>query len=160
LKIPPKLDHAKTLMNDPAGSNLLATLHHHEATIWEALLTGDGDGDGAALAENFLGVYSDGFAGKAEHTGQRAKGPTITAYLPTIRPSPAPTCPRMRSSELPGGVSAGEQPRERGDVCQLDLAKGRSGLAQHFQPGHPGYLLIGHLLIVHHDPVQASQLAM
>ena len=36
--------------------------------------------DEALLSTDFLGVYSDGFADKTDHTGQLSTGPTIADY--------------------------------------------------------------------------------
>jgi hypothetical protein len=51
-----------------------------EQEVWAALAAGDADADTRLLADDFLGVYSSGFAGKADHCGQLADGPTVAAY--------------------------------------------------------------------------------
>ena len=51
-----------------------------ERKVWDALVAGDATADGQALADTFWGVYPDGFAGKADHVGQLAHGPTVTSY--------------------------------------------------------------------------------
>ncbi|MFC2967830.1 DUF4440 domain-containing protein [Acidimangrovimonas pyrenivorans] len=51
-----------------------------ERRVWEALVAGDPAADGAMLEDGFLGVYSDGFAAKADHAGQLAGGPTVARY--------------------------------------------------------------------------------
>lgn len=51
-----------------------------ETQVWQALVTGDKDADARHLSEGFLGVYPDGFAAKADHTGQLEGGPTVTTY--------------------------------------------------------------------------------
>ena len=51
-----------------------------EAQVWAALVTGDAKADAALLTEHFLGVYSDGFAGRVEHTGQLSNGATVAHY--------------------------------------------------------------------------------
>ena len=51
-----------------------------EAAVWDALAAGDIAADARLLADDFLGVYSSGFAGKAEHTEQLHAGPTVTSY--------------------------------------------------------------------------------
>lgn len=51
-----------------------------ERKVWDALVTGDQEADAALLADDFLGVYADGFAGKADHAGQLAHGPTVLSY--------------------------------------------------------------------------------
>ena len=59
---------------------LLAALLEVETAVWEALKRGDAGADAAALSDDFLGVYPDGFAGKADHTGQLEGGPTVLSY--------------------------------------------------------------------------------
>lgn len=61
-------------------SDLKDTLLALETQVWEALVTGDGDADGALLSEDFIGVYPDGFAGKDAHTGQLDGGATVADY--------------------------------------------------------------------------------
>lgn len=61
-------------------TDLKETLLALETQVWEALVTGDGDADGALLSEDFIGVYPDGFAGKDAHTGQLDSGATVTEY--------------------------------------------------------------------------------
>ncbi len=51
-----------------------------EQRVWTALKTGDSAIDGEMLTDDFLGVYSDGFAGKSEHVNQLRHGPTIHDY--------------------------------------------------------------------------------
>jgi hypothetical protein len=51
-----------------------------EWQVWEALVSGDADVDAASLADSFLGIYSDGFAVKADHVGQLAENPTVADY--------------------------------------------------------------------------------
>ena len=53
---------------------------HLESSVWEALLSGDASADERLLADNFLGVYSTGLAGRDEHVGQLASGPTVKSY--------------------------------------------------------------------------------
>lgn len=62
-------------------TGLLDTLLACERGVWEALVAGDAARDAAALAEGFLGVYPDGFAGKAGHVAQLAAGPTVAVYV-------------------------------------------------------------------------------
>ena len=59
---------------------LRAELRECEEHIWEALVSGDQRADDEALAESFLGVYSDGFSGKSDHVRQLTDGPTIKSY--------------------------------------------------------------------------------
>ena len=63
-------------MNDRLRDTLLAC----ETSVWEALVSGDASADGTALAEDFLGVYPDGFSGKADHVAQLAAGPSVQRY--------------------------------------------------------------------------------
>lgn len=51
-----------------------------ETQVWEALVSGDGSADEALLAEDFIGVYPDGFAGKDAHVGQLESGATVSDY--------------------------------------------------------------------------------
>lgn len=51
-----------------------------ETEVWEALVTGDGASDRALLADDFIGVYPDGFAGKEDHVGQLDGGATVSEY--------------------------------------------------------------------------------
>lgn len=59
---------------------LAAEIEACERAVWQALVDGDAAADDAALAPDFLGVYSDGFAGRADHVGQLAAGPTVDAF--------------------------------------------------------------------------------
>jgi hypothetical protein len=51
-----------------------------ETEVWEALVNGDGEADGRLLSDDFLGVYTVGFADRAAHVAQLADGPTVTHY--------------------------------------------------------------------------------
>jgi hypothetical protein len=51
-----------------------------ETEVWEALAEGDGEADGRLLSDDFLGVYTVGFADRAAHVAQLADGPTISEY--------------------------------------------------------------------------------
>jgi len=51
-----------------------------ETEVWEALARGDGGADGRLLSEDFLGVYTSGFADRAAHVAQLADGPTVGEY--------------------------------------------------------------------------------
>ncbi|SFT46120.1 DUF4440 domain-containing protein [Sedimentitalea nanhaiensis] len=64
----------------PPETSLLAELETCERQVWDALVTGDQDSDAARLDDGFLGVYPDGFSGKAAHVAQLADGPTINTY--------------------------------------------------------------------------------
>ena len=60
----------------PVLDELLAV----EEEVWAALAAGDADADARLLADDFLGVYGSGFAGKSDHCGQLADGPTVAGY--------------------------------------------------------------------------------
>ncbi|WP_253913124.1 DUF4440 domain-containing protein [Pseudoruegeria sp. HB172150] len=51
-----------------------------ETQVWEALVAGDAAADEALLAEDFLGVYSTGYAERACHVDQISDGPTVELY--------------------------------------------------------------------------------
>ncbi len=51
-----------------------------ETQVWAALVAGNAKADAALLTDHFLGVYSDGFAGRAEHASQLHNGPTVAQY--------------------------------------------------------------------------------
>ncbi|MGI9302131.1 MAG: DUF4440 domain-containing protein [Gammaproteobacteria bacterium] len=51
-----------------------------ETKVWAALASGDVAANADLLADDFLGVYSSGFADKAEHSGQLRGGPTVAHY--------------------------------------------------------------------------------
>ncbi|MCU9837787.1 nuclear transport factor 2 family protein [Ruegeria sp. WL0004] len=58
----------------------LNELLEQETQVWQALVSGDGAADAALLSPEFLGVYSDGFAGRDAHAGQLAGGPTVISF--------------------------------------------------------------------------------
>lgn len=62
------------------GAALLAELLDHENRVWAALVAGDAQADMALLSQDFLGVYPDGFAGRAGHGAQLAAGPSVAWY--------------------------------------------------------------------------------
>ena len=70
------MDRATTI---PVHDAILAL----EMQVWQALVTGDAQADSALLADRFLGVYADGFAGKADHVAQLAHGPTVREFTLT-----------------------------------------------------------------------------
>ncbi|MBR2657351.1 MAG: nuclear transport factor 2 family protein [Loktanella sp.] len=59
---------------------LLVELCACEVSVWDALTRGDRQADDGALADIFLGVYSDGFAGKCDHVQQLGSGATMQSY--------------------------------------------------------------------------------
>jgi len=61
-------------------SDLLADLLAQEHRVWQALVAGDATADMALLSDDFLGVYPDGYAGRADHGAQLANGPTVQSY--------------------------------------------------------------------------------
>ena len=48
--------------------------------MWRALAAGDPVADAEALAEDFLGLYASGFAGRAAHADQLTSGPAAEVY--------------------------------------------------------------------------------
>lgn len=65
---------------DRKDEERLAQVPVCERAVWKALVAGDMQADAAALADDFLGVYSSGFSGKEGHVGQLADGPVIANY--------------------------------------------------------------------------------
>lgn len=59
---------------------LLDQILERERAVWDALVAGDAAADRALLAPGFLGVYPTGFAGREDHAGQLAAGPTVRSY--------------------------------------------------------------------------------
>lgn len=51
-----------------------------ESLVWEALVSGNPQSDASLLADDFLGVYRSGFAGKDEHVDQLSDGPTVAEF--------------------------------------------------------------------------------
>jgi hypothetical protein len=51
-----------------------------ETRVWDALRRGDAEEDARLLAEDFLGVYPNGFADRSDHAGQLANGPTVADF--------------------------------------------------------------------------------
>jgi uncharacterized protein DUF4440 len=51
-----------------------------EMAVWQALVDGDAEADGRLLADDFVGVYPTGFAGREEHVAQLAAGPTVRTF--------------------------------------------------------------------------------
>jgi hypothetical protein len=51
-----------------------------EEQVWMALVQGDKTADARLLCDDFLGVYSSGFAGKKQHVDQLHDGPSIVSY--------------------------------------------------------------------------------
>ncbi|MFY0618810.1 MAG: nuclear transport factor 2 family protein [Shimia sp.] len=62
------------------ADTLRDTLYALEIQVWDALVSGDGNADGALLTEDFLGVYPDGFAGKDAHVQQLDHGASVADY--------------------------------------------------------------------------------
>jgi len=65
-------------MDTPAMD--LAAFVELETQVWEALRCGDAVADSRLLAEDFLGVYPTGFAGRSDHVGELSDGPTVASY--------------------------------------------------------------------------------
>ncbi|NNE52152.1 MAG: nuclear transport factor 2 family protein [Sulfitobacter sp.] len=55
-------------------------LHSAENEVWEALVRGDAEADKRLLSGDFLGIYPDGFSGRADHLAQLSSGPSIWSY--------------------------------------------------------------------------------
>ena len=51
-----------------------------ECRVWDALVAGDPEADGAMLTPEFLGVYPDGFSDRASHMAQLRDGPVMRRY--------------------------------------------------------------------------------
>ncbi len=62
------------------GAALLSELLEHEHRVWAALVAGDARADMALLSQDFLGVYPNGFAGRAAHGAQLSAGPSVVYY--------------------------------------------------------------------------------
>ena len=67
-------------MADELDNLDLEVLIELETKVWDALRRGDAEADSRLLAEDFLGVYSSGFANRADHVGQLANGPTVAEF--------------------------------------------------------------------------------
>ena len=63
-----------------AGDMDLDALIELETKVWDALHRGDAEADARLLAEDFLGVYPSGFAGRSDHAGQLTNGPTVAEF--------------------------------------------------------------------------------
>ena len=75
--------------NHNEASELLVELERSETKIWNALVQGDWQADSDALDDDFLGVYSDGFANRNDHIQQLSGGPTVESYeLSSLRVLP------------------------------------------------------------------------
>jgi len=62
------------------NSAILEALINCEDQVWQALVRGDPVADAAALDDDFLGVYPDGFSQKSDHVAQLENGPTVRDY--------------------------------------------------------------------------------
>ncbi|SFE76077.1 protein of unknown function [Sulfitobacter brevis] len=65
-------------MNDTNDTK--ETITALERAVWNALVEANTKADHALLASDFLGVHSDGFATKQDHTSQLADGPSVAWY--------------------------------------------------------------------------------
>jgi hypothetical protein len=52
-----------------------------ESQVWDALARGDANADRELLGNDFVGVYSTGFANRSDHADQLVDGPTVAAYV-------------------------------------------------------------------------------
>jgi hypothetical protein len=70
----------------PAGLPTVGESHQLESfvdlerAVWQALKDGDAAADARLLSDDFLGVYSTGFAGKSDHVAQLQGGPAVAWY--------------------------------------------------------------------------------
>jgi hypothetical protein len=62
------------------GAMDLATLLELETAVWQALVDGDAEADGRLLADDFVGLYPTGFAGRGDHIAQLVAGPTVRTF--------------------------------------------------------------------------------
>lgn len=51
-----------------------------ERGVWNALVSGDAAADRTALADDFVGLYPDGFGDADSHAGQLVDGPTVASF--------------------------------------------------------------------------------
>ncbi len=51
-----------------------------EEQVWAALVAGDPAADARALSDDFLGVYSTGFADRTQHAALLDNGPIVADY--------------------------------------------------------------------------------
>lgn len=65
---------------DPGQDAMRDTILDLEVRVWDALVSGDAAADSALLEEGFVGLYTTGFADKAQHVGQLVSGPTVADY--------------------------------------------------------------------------------
>lgn len=63
-----------------AGDMDLNAFVELETKVWEALRRGDAGEDARLLSDDFLGVYTSGFADRSDHVGQLSNGPTVAEY--------------------------------------------------------------------------------
>jgi hypothetical protein len=63
-----------------AADSALDVFIELETKVWDALRSGDAEEDARLLADDFLGVYSSGFANRSDHAGQLANGPTVADF--------------------------------------------------------------------------------
>ncbi len=52
-----------------------------ETEVWQALVDGDAAADERLLAEDFVGVYPTGFAGRDDHVTPVQEGPTVSDFV-------------------------------------------------------------------------------
>ena len=66
-------------MQDPSDPEM-AAIEALERAVWDALVSGDAARDDELLAPDFVGLYPDGFATRADHIAQMGAGPSVTRY--------------------------------------------------------------------------------
>jgi len=51
-----------------------------ERAVWQALVDGDADADRNLLAEDFVGLYPNGFATRHDHVAALVDGPSVRSF--------------------------------------------------------------------------------
>jgi hypothetical protein len=62
------------------GSYTIDQFLQLETKVWDGFVSGNAEVDARLLADEFLGVYSSGFASKADHLDQLQGGPIVAWY--------------------------------------------------------------------------------
>lgn len=60
-----------------ASDELTDAIVRLETAVWHALVAGDRAADEALLSDDFVGVYTTGFATRDDHVGELADGPSM-----------------------------------------------------------------------------------
>lgn len=67
-------------MKGKGMDDLLQDVLTMECMVWDALVSGDTRSYRAALSEDFMGAYPDGFFGREDQIATLTTGPTVAAY--------------------------------------------------------------------------------